>query len=352
MILWTLVIMLMLGFAVTQEQQTEQEQAQSAEQPVSGEELRTDGSAWTQAHAGNENLEDTKMVINQILHGGGGMPGFADQLTAEEIAAVATFEKTSWGNDFGEVSVEQVQKIMDDQETQQPQQQRQQQAGWYTEEQASSGAAWYQEHCAQCHGNNLAGVARNPALRGDAFLQDFGNVQALFNFIRTEMPFPHPGELAEQTYIDITAYILRQNGFPAGDQPLTADQPLQQLRLTPEAAQVAERSDPEKPAEIDEPKNVNPFTGDQAAIEEGRQLYFDYKCVGCHGAEGGGGIGASHSDNFWIYGAHDEAVFDVIRNGRIGMPPFENFEDDEIWKIIAFIRSLNQGSGEESSDSP
>lgn len=324
MILWILVILLMLGFAVTQTRQAGQEQAQPAEPPTSGEELKTDGWAWTQAHAG--------------------------------IAAVATFEKTSWGNDFGEVTVEQVQQIMANQQSQQDQTQEQvhqQQVGWYTEEQASSGAAWYQEHCAQCHGSNLAGVARNPALRGDAFLQDFGNVQALFSFIRTAMPFHHPGELAEQTYLDITAHILRQNGFPAGEQSLTADQQrLQQLQLTLEAAQRAERSDPEEPAEMDEPKTVNPFAGDQAAVEEGRQMYLDYKCAGCHGAEGGGAIGPSHSDDFWIYGAHDKAIFDVIRNGRTGMPPFENFEDDEIWKIVAFIRSLYQGSGEESSDSP
>ena len=55
MILWTLVILLMLGFAVTQTQQTGQEQTQSAEPPTSGDELKTDGWAWTQAHAGIDN---------------------------------------------------------------------------------------------------------------------------------------------------------------------------------------------------------------------------------------------------------------------------------------------------------
>ena len=225
--------------------------------------------------------------------------------------------------------------------------------GWYTEAQAMQGGRAFAEECAKCHGNNLAGVARNPALRGDAFLQDFENAWELFDFIRTKMPFPHPGELDEQTYLDITAFILRQNGFPAGDQPLTADQQrLQQLQLTAEAAQTADQADPEEPAEIDEPRTVNPFAGDQAAVEDGRQLYLDYKCAGCHGAEGGGAIGPSHSDDFWIYGSHDRAIFDVIRNGRTGMPPFENFEDDEIWKIITFIRSLNQGSGEESGNNP
>ncbi len=58
--------------------------------------------------AGNQRLQDTEYVINQILHGGGGMPAFKIQLSDEQIAVVATHERTSWGNDFGAVSVEQV----------------------------------------------------------------------------------------------------------------------------------------------------------------------------------------------------------------------------------------------------
>lgn len=57
--------------------------------------------------AGNDFLEDTEYVIEQIVYGGGFMPGFG-HLSDEEIAAVATYVRTSWGNDFGLVTVEEV----------------------------------------------------------------------------------------------------------------------------------------------------------------------------------------------------------------------------------------------------
>lgn len=60
------------------------------------------------ALAGNNNLQDTQHVINQILNGGGGMPAFSNQLTAAEVAAVATHERTSWGNNFGPITTQEV----------------------------------------------------------------------------------------------------------------------------------------------------------------------------------------------------------------------------------------------------
>lgn len=60
------------------------------------------------ALAGNRNLENADYHISRILNGGAGMPAFRDQLSDEQIAAVATFERTSWGNDFSEVTAEQV----------------------------------------------------------------------------------------------------------------------------------------------------------------------------------------------------------------------------------------------------
>lgn len=60
------------------------------------------------ALANNQNLQDAGYHISRILNGGAGMPAYGDQLSDEEIAAVATFERTSWGNDFGEVTAQQV----------------------------------------------------------------------------------------------------------------------------------------------------------------------------------------------------------------------------------------------------
>ncbi len=90
------------------------------------------------------------------------------------------------------------------------------------------------------------------------------------------------------------------------------------------------------------PKKLNPFTGDSAAITEGKALWFKYNCYGCHGTGGGGGMGSSMIDTHWIYGGDDATVFDVTRNGRGRMPAvgqLANMSDEEIWKVIAYLRS-------------
>jgi mono/diheme cytochrome c family protein len=43
--------------------------------------------------------------------------------------------------------------------------------GVYTDAQARDGEALYPEHCAQCHGQDLAGVEQAPALAGGPFGQ-------------------------------------------------------------------------------------------------------------------------------------------------------------------------------------
>lgn len=58
--------------------------------------------------AGNSNLEDANLVARQILNGGQQMPPFASVLSDEQIAAVGTHIRTSWGNDFGPLEAQQV----------------------------------------------------------------------------------------------------------------------------------------------------------------------------------------------------------------------------------------------------
>lgn len=65
------------------------------------------------ALAGNSTLEDVTAAVRQVLHGGGGMPPFGDRLSGEEIAAVLTHVRTSWGNDMGSVSAERVGEVRD-----------------------------------------------------------------------------------------------------------------------------------------------------------------------------------------------------------------------------------------------
>lgn len=89
----------------------------------------------------------------------------------------------------------------------------------------------------------------------------------------------------------------------------------------------------------------NPFTGRPEAVAEGRRLYLKFNCYGCHGTQGGGGMGPSLIDSEWRYGAEDGKVFETIKNGRPnGMPAFGALlGDEEIWKLIAYLRSLYRG---------
>lgn len=59
---------------------------------------------------GDKMLAAQDYVIARILLGGGIMPAFGEKLSDQEIAAVATYIRTSWGNDFGSVDPKQVAK--------------------------------------------------------------------------------------------------------------------------------------------------------------------------------------------------------------------------------------------------
>ena len=94
--------------------------------------------------------------------------------------------------------------------------------GVYTDAQATRGAASYTENCAVCHGASLAGVGEAPALSGVRFVSDFDglSVGELFDRIRTTMPLNNAGGLSRDQYADILAFVLKSNGFPAGQTEL------------------------------------------------------------------------------------------------------------------------------------
>ena len=84
----------------------------------------------------------------------------------------------------------------------------------------------------------------------------------------------------------------------------------------------------------------NPFEGKPEAIKEGEKI-FDAKCSECH-MDGTGGAGPNLTDDTWIYGGSDAEVFETISYGRKGgMPSWKKeLGADNIWKAIAFIRSI------------
>ena len=87
---------------------------------------------------------------------------------------------------------------------------------------------------------------------------------------------------------------------------------------------------------------TNPFANDSVAIQEGWKLFNWYNCSGCHGGHAGGGMGPSLRDKVWLYGDRDDQIFDSIAEGRgQGMPSWgRKIPDEQIWKLVAYIKSM------------
>jgi len=87
---------------------------------------------------------------------------------------------------------------------------------------------------------------------------------------------------------------------------------------------------------------ANPYAEDRTAMGEGRQLFIRFNCSGCHGGRAGGGMGPSLRDADWMYGSLDAQVFSTIAEGRAhGMPSWQRrLTDDQIWKLVTYIKAL------------
>lgn len=96
----------------------------------------------------------------------------------------------------------------------------------YSSEQADRGETRYARDCEDCHGDDLrGGLIGGPPLRGAAFEQKFANgapASAMFMFMSTMMPPNSPGRFSPEVYADLMAFILKENGFSAGE-PLPSD---------------------------------------------------------------------------------------------------------------------------------
>jgi mono/diheme cytochrome c family protein len=94
--------------------------------------------------------------------------------------------------------------------------------GVYTAEQAERGRHAYENSCSACHQPTLTGAGEAPAIVGTPFMDRWreDTVSSLFTRVSTLMPFDSPATLPDETYLDIVAYILQVNTFPAGDREL------------------------------------------------------------------------------------------------------------------------------------
>ena len=101
-------------------------------------------------------------------------------------------------------------------------------SGIYSDAQAARGKAQYRDHCSYCHHDDLLGgedlEVIPPALVGAAFQEQFGGktVGEMFRRVASTMPW-RMTPLKPQQYGDIISYVLKENGFPAGQHELPSD---------------------------------------------------------------------------------------------------------------------------------
>ncbi len=86
----------------------------------------------------------------------------------------------------------------------------------------------------------------------------------------------------------------------------------------------------------------NDYEHNAWAMAEGKLLFTQFNCNGCH-ANGGGGMGPALMDNRWIYGSNPEQIYATIMEGRPnGMPSFRGkINDNQAWQIAAYVRSMS-----------
>lgn len=123
--------------------------------------------------------------------------------------------------------------------------------------------------------------------------------------------------------------------LPGSDATANPEAPLRLTELQPGEPKPGQKAD-------------NPYSENAYAVSQGKRLFKQYNCNGCH-ASGGGDSGPPLIDDKWIYG-HDPANIhaSIVQGRPNGMPSFGgHIPDDQVWQLVAYIRSM---SGQLRSD--
>ena len=83
------------------------------------------------------------------------------------------------------------------------------------------------------------------------------------------------------------------------------------------------------------------FEGNKLAIADGKQLFGQMNCTGCH-FNGGGGMGPALMSGHWRYGGRIEQIYESIAQGRPnGMPTWQFvLGPTQMWDLAAYVKSL------------
>jgi mono/diheme cytochrome c family protein len=90
-------------------------------------------------------------------------------------------------------------------------------SGIYTDAQVAKGEETYYNICISCHPKGT--------YAGPSFKSNWGGrpLSDLFDWVLNKMPKNDPGTLSPEQSVDVIAYILKQNGMPAGKTTIPTD---------------------------------------------------------------------------------------------------------------------------------
>jgi len=99
--------------------------------------------------------------------------------------------------------------------------------GIYSTAQANGAKAQFQKICADCHAFTVAAkkAPKDLPLGDEPFLDQWNGrpLSELITLIALTMPNDGSAVVSEAEAVDLVAYILQQNGYPAGSKPLTRE---------------------------------------------------------------------------------------------------------------------------------
>jgi mono/diheme cytochrome c family protein len=99
--------------------------------------------------------------------------------------------------------------------------------GVYTKAQADGAKAQFEKLCASCHAFTVAEKKKpkDLPLGDEPFFESWTGrpLSAMISVIALTMPNDGSAVVTDQEAIDLVAYILQQNGFPAGEKALTKE---------------------------------------------------------------------------------------------------------------------------------
>lgn len=177
---------------------------------------------------------------------------------------------------------------------------------------AETGPALFGDNCAACHGITGQGGPGYPSLVDDAWLWG-GDPEAVMETLRVGINSDHP----DTRYAEMLAF----------DGILSRDE----IRIVADYVQSLSGLE---------------TTAGPDRLAEGEELFLD-NCSSCHGEDATGNIdlGAPDlTDDHWIYGGGDKALFTTILNGRQGwMPAWEARLDEADRKLLtAYLAQLKE----------